>query len=173
LQFHFGSAQYNCRIYILNRRIILIRPKISLADNGNYREPRYFTAWPRDREMETCILPEALRRVCAEEQTECPFGYAAVRLPSGIKIGSEICEELWTPDSPHIDMALQVCFTFSAHSFACFHCSSLPFFTSLFFPFFHCSFFSFFIFSSSSQRASKSSATPQVLTTNFENWIVA
>ena len=32
-----GSVRYNCRVYLLDGRLLLIRPKISLADDGNYR----------------------------------------------------------------------------------------------------------------------------------------
>lgn len=31
------SVRYNCRIWILNRKIIGIRPKLFLANDGNYR----------------------------------------------------------------------------------------------------------------------------------------
>jgi hypothetical protein len=31
------SVRYNCRIWILNRKIIGIRPKLFLANEGNYR----------------------------------------------------------------------------------------------------------------------------------------
>eukprot|EP00592_Proboscia_alata_P011768 CAMPEP_0194389366 /NCGR_PEP_ID=MMETSP0174-20130528/103752_1 /TAXON_ID=216777 /ORGANISM="Proboscia alata, Strain PI-D3" /LENGTH=144 /DNA_ID=CAMNT_0039181553 /DNA_START=10 /DNA_END=440 /DNA_ORIENTATION=- len=40
-----GGVRYNCRIICLDRRILLIRPKMALADAGNYREGRYFTAY--------------------------------------------------------------------------------------------------------------------------------
>ena len=33
-------------IFIYNGRIVLIRPKMLLADDGNYREARWFTPWP-------------------------------------------------------------------------------------------------------------------------------
>lgn len=33
---------YNCVVWCLNNQIVLIRPKIALANDGNYREPRYF-----------------------------------------------------------------------------------------------------------------------------------
>lgn len=39
------NVLYNCRVMVLNKKILLIRPKIMLADNGNYREPRWFTSW--------------------------------------------------------------------------------------------------------------------------------
>jgi NAD+ synthase (glutamine-hydrolysing) len=39
---HKGT-RYNCRILCRDRKVLLIRPKMALADNGNYRESRYFT----------------------------------------------------------------------------------------------------------------------------------
>ena len=106
LNLRFESAQYNCRVFALNRRILLIRPKMALADNGNYRESRYFAQWPRDRSSATMLLPARLRAACAG-QADAPFGYGCVQLASGLTIGSEICEELWSPDAPHVDQALR------------------------------------------------------------------
>lgn len=48
LPVYFKGALFNCRVVILNGKIILIRPKINLAEGGNYREPRYFTAWNKE-----------------------------------------------------------------------------------------------------------------------------
>ena len=31
------SVRYNCRAYLLDGRVLLLRPKLSLADDGNYR----------------------------------------------------------------------------------------------------------------------------------------
>ena len=42
---HFNNTLYNCRIFLLNQRIILIRPKMNLAGGNNYRESRWFTPW--------------------------------------------------------------------------------------------------------------------------------
>ena len=41
----FRDVLYNCNVLCLDSKIILIRPKMALADDGNYREGRYFTAW--------------------------------------------------------------------------------------------------------------------------------
>ena len=41
------NVRYNCRIIFFNKRILLIRPKMVLATNLNYRERRFFTPWPR------------------------------------------------------------------------------------------------------------------------------
>jgi hypothetical protein len=31
------QVRYNCRLFLLNRRVLLIRPKLNLANDGNYR----------------------------------------------------------------------------------------------------------------------------------------
>ena len=33
---HCG-VRYNCRVYLVDGKVLLIRPKMSLADDGNYR----------------------------------------------------------------------------------------------------------------------------------------
>ena len=40
-----NSVRYNCRITFLNGKILLIRPKMILARDGNFREGRWFTPW--------------------------------------------------------------------------------------------------------------------------------
>jgi len=39
------NVAYNCRVILLDRKVIGVRPKICLANDGNYREMRYFTPW--------------------------------------------------------------------------------------------------------------------------------
>eukprot|EP00916_Digyalum_oweni_P026750 GHVL01043917.1.p1 GENE.GHVL01043917.1~~GHVL01043917.1.p1 ORF type:complete len:176 (+),score=32.43 GHVL01043917.1:25-528(+) len=46
------SVRYNCVVFLLNEKILLIRPKLYLADDGNYRESRYFTAWNKQQGLE-------------------------------------------------------------------------------------------------------------------------
>ena len=31
---------YNCRVFILDGQVLLIRPKMAMANDGNYRESR-------------------------------------------------------------------------------------------------------------------------------------
>lgn len=41
-----NNNRYNCRVYILNRQIILIRPKVYPAeDKTSYHERRFFASW--------------------------------------------------------------------------------------------------------------------------------
>lgn len=97
------NVRYNCRIFVLNRKILLIRPKLILADDGNYREPRWFSAW-KDRYMtESHYLPRFIRKITG--QSTVPIGEACIALRDTI-VGAESCEELYAPDSPHIQLAL-------------------------------------------------------------------
>ncbi|KAF6029406.1 hypothetical protein EB796_012285 [Bugula neritina] len=97
------NVGYNCRVFILNKRILLIRPKIFLCDDGNYREPRWFTAWSRLQQVEEHYLPGIIRAIT--DQSTVPFGDAVISTRDTC-LGSEICEELWSPASRHIEMSL-------------------------------------------------------------------
>ncbi|PVG04706.1 glutamine-dependent NAD(+) synthetase with GAT domain-containing protein [Serendipita vermifera] len=94
---------YNCRIIIYNKKILLIRPKMWLANDGNYREMRYFTSWAKHRQTEEHYLPRMIQQVTG--QVKVPFGDAVVSTVDTC-IGVELCEELFTPASPHILMGL-------------------------------------------------------------------
>ncbi|KAJ3881252.1 hypothetical protein F5051DRAFT_397582 [Lentinula edodes] len=94
---------YNCRVIIQNRKILLIRPKMWLANDGNYRELRYFTPWTKHRQVEDHFLPRIVQVVTG--QTKVPFGDAVISTADTC-IGVELCEELFTPASPHILMGL-------------------------------------------------------------------
>jgi NAD+ synthase (glutamine-hydrolysing) len=90
-------------VFVLNGRILLIRPKIFLANDGNYREPRWFTSWKKRFQTEPYYLPRMIREITG--QTTVPFGEACLALRDTV-LACETCEELFTPDSPHIAMAL-------------------------------------------------------------------
>ncbi|PPQ90755.1 hypothetical protein CVT25_010144, partial [Psilocybe cyanescens] len=103
---------YNCRIIIHDKKVLLIRPKMWLANDGNYRELRYFTPWTKHRQWEDHYLPRIIQAVT--KQTKVPFGDAVISTVDTC-IGVELCEELFTPArlelltvtrSPHILMGL-------------------------------------------------------------------
>ncbi|KAG8522567.1 LOW QUALITY PROTEIN: Glutamine-dependent NAD(+) synthetase, partial [Galemys pyrenaicus] len=129
------NVRYNCRVIFLNRKILLIRPKMALANEGNYYELRWFTPWSRSRpgrrgalggpdagcsrvlcpphpegssapprpQTEEYFLPRMIQDLTQQETV--PFG-DAVLATRDTCLGSEICEELWTPRSPHVEMGL-------------------------------------------------------------------
>uniref|UniRef100_A0A6J0SU63 Glutamine-dependent NAD(+) synthetase n=2 Tax=Pogona vitticeps TaxID=103695 RepID=A0A6J0SU63_9SAUR len=97
------NVRYNCRVIFLNRKILLIRPKMALANTGNYREMRWFTPWSRPRHVEEYFPPRMIQNITTQESV--PFG-DAVLATLDTCIGTEICEELWIPTSPHIEMGI-------------------------------------------------------------------
>ncbi|KAJ3005622.1 UNVERIFIED_CONTAM: glutamine-dependent NAD(+) synthetase [Siphonaria sp. JEL0065] len=99
----FKNVRYNCRIIFYNQKILLIRPKMFLANDGNYREMRWFTAWTKTRGHDILILPDVIADIIGQE--EAPFGDCVIASKDTV-IGTETCEELWTSQSPHIAMAL-------------------------------------------------------------------
>lgn len=54
------NVAYNCRIVFLNKKIVLIRPKLSNCDDGCYRETRWFTPWPKVIFYADCIITKNL-----------------------------------------------------------------------------------------------------------------
>lgn len=101
------SVSYNCRILILNREILLVRPKITFADCGNYREMRWFTPWDRSRPVENLVLPQVVREATLGHQKHCPIGQGVIEFDDGVTVGCESCEELWSPLSTHVDLYLE------------------------------------------------------------------
>ena len=97
------NVRYNCRIFALNGKILLIRPKLILAADGNYRETRWFAAWQHPRQVEEYHLPRMLREVTGQETV--PFGDAAIATRD-TALAAETCEELFAPNSPHIYLGL-------------------------------------------------------------------
>ncbi|KAL8731372.1 MAG: hypothetical protein Q9166_003464 [cf. Caloplaca sp. 2 TL-2023] len=97
------NVRYNCRVICYNRKIILIRPKMWLANDGNYREMRYFTPWMRQGHVEDYYLESIVGRVTG--QAKVPFGDAIIST-SDTCLACETCEELFTPAAPHGPMGL-------------------------------------------------------------------
>lgn len=100
------GVPYNCRVLLLNREVVLVRPKLELAGEGNYREPRWFRAWPRGRASEMLSLPAVVRAATASGRATVPIGPSIVQCADGVTVACESCEELWTPDAPHVAYAL-------------------------------------------------------------------
>ena len=75
---HYG-VRYNARAFVCGKRILLIRPKLDLANDGNYREPRWFAAWRRHRGMESFQLPDCVVQAC-EGQRNVAIGNGILQL---------------------------------------------------------------------------------------------
>lgn len=99
----YRNVRYNCRVIAYNKEILMIRPKMWLANDGNYREMRYFTPWPRKLQAKF-ILPELIQQLTGQVTTK--MGIAKIEVANHFCVGFETCEELFTPQSPHLEMAL-------------------------------------------------------------------
>ncbi|KAI1936225.1 glutamine-dependent NAD(+) synthetase [Ophidiomyces ophidiicola] len=97
------NLRFNCRVLAIDGQILLIRPKIWLANDGNYREMRYFTPWERPRHVEEYYLPRIIQEL--QGSMKVPFGDAVISTPDTC-VGAETCEELFTPAGPHAEMGL-------------------------------------------------------------------
>jgi NAD+ synthase (glutamine-hydrolysing) len=112
------GCRYNCRVVCHNRRILWIRPKTFMADDGNYRESRYFTAYEDPGGSENTVvmfsLPVWVRDQLKQggildHSSSVPLGGAGsfLRTNDGVTIGCESCEELWVPNPSHVNLALK------------------------------------------------------------------
>ncbi len=88
---------YNCAVVIQKGKILGVVPKTHLPNYGEFYEKRWFAAAPEE--------PESLPLLGQEFIT---FGAGQVfrceNIP-GLVLGFEICEDLWSPDSPSVRMA--------------------------------------------------------------------
>ena len=89
----------------LNGDILLVRPKLFLANDGNYRETRWFTRWQYGWTLQDLLLPSFVTEATRSKQVRVKIGPAIIQL-ADTSIAAETCEELFTPNSPHITLAL-------------------------------------------------------------------
>jgi NAD+ synthase (glutamine-hydrolysing) len=80
-----AGVRYNCRVLCQNQEILLIRPKIAVADAGNYHKSRYFTAYRPSATNETLLLPVQFEEKFG--QTEAPFGTNLLQCRYGTTFG--------------------------------------------------------------------------------------
>jgi hypothetical protein len=66
-----------------------------MANDGNYRELRWFTTWGKPRTTEQHFLPRMIQKITG--QVTVPIGDAVVSTHDTC-IGVEMCEELFTPN---------------------------------------------------------------------------
>lgn len=97
------GVRYNARALVLDGRVLVVRPKMHLADDGNYREGRWFSPWCPSRGMEELQLPACVAAV--RGQASAPIGFCALQFDD-TSVGAETCEELFTPRAPHIALSL-------------------------------------------------------------------
>lgn len=53
-------------MYSCCRKVLLIRPKMTLCNDGNYRETRWFTSWKRHKCTEEYFLPRMIQEITGQ-----------------------------------------------------------------------------------------------------------
>lgn len=91
------NVRYNCRVLCTYKHIFLIRPKMSLANDGLYREMRHFTPWLKRSQSEDYYLEAIATAVTG--QNKVPIG-DIILSTADTAVACETCEELFTPLNP-------------------------------------------------------------------------
>lgn len=85
------SICYDCKVLCLNRKILFVRPKTELCDEGVYKESRYFVSYNLTKELDEFVLPSVIQSLTGQET--CPFGVALIQALDctfGLEIGQEL-----------------------------------------------------------------------------------
>ncbi|MBD5305406.1 MAG: NAD(+) synthase [Bacteroides sp.] len=89
-----GHRLYNCAVFIQGGKLLGFVPKIYLPNYGEFYEKRWFASG-KDLTGEIEIFNSRIRN-----GVKCPIGSDLLFEINGVKIGSEICEDLWVPCPP-------------------------------------------------------------------------
>ncbi len=89
-----GNKLYNCAVALHDGKILGVVPKTYLPDYGEFYEKRYFLPAP---ENQTTVI----------NGEEVAFGSKILfKATEEFAVAAEICEDLWTPESPSVELAL-------------------------------------------------------------------
>lgn len=86
----FKNEVYNCAVFFDGYEILGVVPKIFLPNYAEYYEARWFASGSE--------VPDDAR-ISINGRTY-PFGTKLIFNVNGMKIGAEICEDLWVPEPP-------------------------------------------------------------------------
>lgn len=90
----FGK-RFNCAVILCNGEILGIVPKSFLPNYGEFYEKRWFESGRN--------ITKAVVKLLGKE---IPFGIDLIFSHKGVKIGVEICEDLWVPQPPSSSLAM-------------------------------------------------------------------
>ena len=106
-----GSAIYNCAVVFSQGKVLGVVPKSYIPDYSEFYESRVFTSGASITEEQIDVAG-----------AEADFGVDLTFEVNGVEFGVEICEDLWVPQPPSSQLALdgaRVIFNLSASPEAC------------------------------------------------------
>ena len=92
-----GGKLFNCAVVIQKGEILAVAPKTYLPNYGEFYEKRWFESGESLDGHMSASLPAA-----DSATTYTGLGQSIIDCPAvpGLKVGVEICEDLWAPDPP-------------------------------------------------------------------------
>ena len=92
-----GGKLYNCAVVIQKGEILAVAPKTYLPNYGEFYEKRWFESGESLDGHMSVSIPAA-----DSATTYTGLGQSIIDCPAvpGLKVGVEICEDLWAPDPP-------------------------------------------------------------------------
>lgn len=112
LPFRIFGRLYNCAAFVQRGKVIAVTPKIHLPNQREFYEKRHFSSG-RDLLCGVAGNGCAPLRCLIEGTGEVPItnfitvkGSASCNSGSEVRIGVELCEDLWTPAPPSGELAL-------------------------------------------------------------------
>ncbi len=101
-----GGKLFNCAVVIQSGEVLAVVPKRSLPNHGEFSEGRWFTQGDDSGEW-WALMPSPTDE---DGYRELPVGgNALIDCPDipGLRVGVEVCEDLWATDSPSRTLAEQ------------------------------------------------------------------
>ncbi len=91
-----GNALYNCAALVADGEIKGIVPKQNLPTYNEFYEKRWFQTWDERENISITI-----------QGRQVPFGRKQLFDVAGSTVGIEICEDVWVPEQPSIELVKQ------------------------------------------------------------------
>ena len=100
-----GGKLFNCAVVIQKGEVLAVVPKRSLPNHGEFSEGRWFTPYDGSNEW-WALMPSPTDE---DGYKELPVGSTLIDCPDipGLRIGVEVCEDLWATDPPSRKLAEQ------------------------------------------------------------------
>lgn len=93
---HTGRL-YNCAALLRDGAVLGLVPKSYLPDYNEFYEKRWFASgYGMDARLNTVSIPDPALNI----KRQVPFGSNQMFDLGGVKLGVEICEDLWVPEPP-------------------------------------------------------------------------
>lgn len=96
-----GNAMYNCAFVIQSGKVVAVIPKTYIPNYNEFYEKRWWQPAPVGDSFISIF--DSSKNLVAEN---VPFGVHTLLDINGVKVGVEICEDLWTPIPPSCHAAL-------------------------------------------------------------------